>query len=161
MKVVEEEGQQKSVSYEWTAAEFDPEDKTRVKAEISLYEKLGNIVGLAIYTGTFVNFSLPKFFYKLKCKGIESLTLDDFAEWQPDKAKSLQYILDYDKHDECSLEDLLCRTFTTDITYQGQHKTIELKPNGDEIYVTKENREEFVKLAIEFEVQTQAKECID
>ena len=76
-----QEGQPNSLSFDWTADEFDPEDKTRVEVPINFYEKLGNIVGLAIYTGTFIDFPLPQFFYKMKCKGIESITLEDFAEW--------------------------------------------------------------------------------
>ena len=59
----------------------DEEDKTRVKVDVDLFEKLGNLVGLAVYTGTFIDFPLPLFFYKMKCKGVKSLTLDDFAEW--------------------------------------------------------------------------------
>ena len=119
------------------------------------------MVGLAVFSSTFIDFPLPQFFYKMKRLGVESVTLEDYAEWQPEEARSLKHILDYDKHDECPLEDLLCRTFARDVAFAGQTKTIALKPGGEDIYVTKENREEFVRLYIEFEVQTQAKTAID
>ena len=87
--------------------------------------------------------------------------MEDYAEWQPEQAKSLRFILDYDKHEEYPLEDLLCRTFTRDVSFEGQKRDVELKPQGAEIMVTKDNREEFVRLFIEFEVETQAKTRIE
>jgi len=76
-------------------------------------------VGLAIFNDTLIDFPLPYFFFKLKFQGIDSVTLDDFAQWQPETAKSLKFILDYDKEDEFPLEDLVSRTFSVDVTIGG------------------------------------------
>ena len=103
-----------------------------------------------------MDFPLPFFFFKLKFYGLDSITLDDFAQWQPETAKSLQYILDYDRTEECPLEDLVSRTFSVDVMIGDESRTVDLVPNGSEIYVNEENREEFVRLFIQFEVQTQA-----
>lgn len=45
---------------------------------------------------------------------------------------------------------MLARTFTFDHEIFGETITEELKPGGKDIYVTKENREEFIELYIEF-----------
>ena len=82
---------------------------------VSYFELFGNIVGLAIYSDTLIDFPLPFFFFKVKFFGIESVTIDDYSRWQPETAKSLQFILDYDKEDECALEDIICRTFSVDV----------------------------------------------
>ena len=148
-------------TFRWTPNGPSPDGTQTKEADIQFFEKLGNLVGLAIYSATFIDLPLPQFFYKMKRLGAESVTLEDYAEWQPEEARSLRYILDYDKHEECALEDLLCRTFSRDVTFEGQKKTIELKPGGADIYVTKDNREEFVRLYIEFEVQTQAKTAVE
>ena len=70
---------------------------------MSYFELFGNIVGLAAYHETLIDFPLPFFFFKLKFLGIDSITLEDYAKWQPETAKNLRFILDYDKEEECPL----------------------------------------------------------
>ena len=114
-------------------------------------------MGLAVYHETLIDFPLPFFFFKLKFLGIGSITLEDYAKWQPETAKNLRFILDYDKEEECPLQDLICRTFSVDVEIGGgssdrQTKTVELVEGGSERYVNMENREEFVRLFVEFDV---------
>lgn len=135
---------------------FESVPEERKEQLISYFELFGSIVGLAIFNETLVDFPLPFFFFKLKFYGLESITLQDYAQWQPETAKSLQFILDYDKEEECSLEDLVSRTFSVDVKIGDQTKTVDLVPNGADIYVNVENRAEFVRLFIQFEVQTQS-----
>jgi len=47
-------------------------------------------------------------------------------------------LIDYDQ--ETPLEEILHRTFTIDMEIFGEKVTEELKPNGNNIYVTKDNR---------------------
>lgn len=61
--------------------------------------------------------------------------------------QSFQYILNY--KDDAPLEDILARTFTIDYEIFGEKMTENLKKDGDKIYVTKDNREEFVNLYIQ------------
>ena len=49
-----------------------------------------------------------------------------------------------------SLEDLVCRTFTVDVEQFGAVQEVELKEGGANISVNRHNREEFVKLYIDF-----------
>jgi hypothetical protein len=69
-------------------------------------------------------------------------SMEDLVTWQPDVAKSFEYILNYDE--EAPLEDILQRTFTMDFENMGEKQTIELVEGGKEKFVTKENRHEFV-----------------
>ena len=75
--------------------------------------------------------------------------------WQPSVAQSFKFILDYDKEEP--LENVLARTFTYDSEIFGETITEELKPGGKDIYVTKENRNEFIDLYIEFLFEKQCK----
>jgi E3 ubiquitin-protein ligase NEDD4 len=55
--------------------------------------------------------------------------------------------LKYDKEEP--LEEILARQFTIDYERFGETITEEIKPGGKDIYVTKENRKEFVDLYID------------
>lgn len=94
---------------------FDSVPVERKEQLLSYFELFGNIVGLAIYHKTLIDFPLPFLFFKLKFDSSYSITVDDYARWQPETAKSLQFMLDYDKEDECPLEDIVCRTFSVDV----------------------------------------------
>lgn len=48
------------------------------------------------------------------------------------------------------MEDVLCRTFTADVEQFGQVKSVELKEDGTNVMVTKQNVHEFVRLYIDF-----------
>jgi hypothetical protein len=61
----------------------------------------------------------------------------------------MQYILDYNDPD-VPLEDIICRFFTIDVQTLGAVNEEELKENGKDILVTKDNRREFVDLFIAF-----------
>ena len=85
--------------------------------------------------------------------GIDSITLDDYAKWQPETARSLQYMVDYDKEEEMPLEDVVCRTFSVDVQIGDQNQTVDLVPNGSQTSVNYGNREEFVRLFINFDIK--------
>ena len=110
-----------------------------------------------------IDLPLPYFFYKIKFEGVESITLDDYAQWQPETAKSLQYILDYDpaKNHDCPLEDIVMRDFTVDVTYSGVTIQVDLIENGSQIEVNMTNRHQYVREFIKFDVQRQAQERMD
>lgn len=64
-------------------------------------------------------------------------------------------------NEEAPLEDILARTFTIDYEFFGEKITENLKKDGDKIFVTKENRKEFVDLYIEHLFQIQCEKQID
>ena len=47
----------------------------------------------------------------------------------------------------------MCRTFSVDVESFGAIESVDLIPGGSEIVVTKDNREEFVRLYIEYEFE--------
>ena len=108
-------------------------------------------MGIAIYNNTFIDMPFPRAAYKLLLD--EEPNLDDLAQWQPEIAKSFTDMLNYEAsaNGGALLEDVLCRSFTTDVEQFGQKTEMELIPGGKDILVTKDNREEFVRLFIEFE----------
>ena len=95
---------------------FDSVSDERKAQLVSYFELFGNIIGLAIINQTLIDFPLPFFFFKLRFYGLDSVTLADYAQWQPETAKSLQYILDFDDASQGgSMEDIVCRTFSVDV----------------------------------------------
>ncbi len=78
----------------------------------------------------------------------EEPNFDDLREWQPDIAQSLEYILNY--KEETPLEEALGMTFTIQVENFGVHEEVELKPNGGEIFVNEQNREEYVRLYVQY-----------
>ncbi len=61
--------------------------------------------------------------------------------------------MEYDEHGGVTLEEIIGRTFTVDFEEFGVMKEIELIPNGKNTAVTIANREEFVRLFIQYEFQ--------
>ena len=115
------------------------------------FELVGTLMGLAIYNNMFIDMPVAPACYKLLLD--QEPDLRDLAMWQPETAKSLQYILDYDesKNDYKKLEDIVGRSFTVDFEQFGELQEIELIPNGKNILVSQENKLEFVRLFIEYE----------
>lgn len=63
--------------------------------------------------------------------------------------RSLRQLLQYDSAD-CSVEDAFCLTFSVEMDFFGDLRTIALKPGGEEIPVTEENRHEYVELMVDY-----------
>ncbi len=48
------------------------------------------------------------------------------------------------------LQDVFCLTFSVEMDYFGELRTIPLRPNGETIPVTEENRHEYVELMVDY-----------
>ena len=118
------------------------------------FELIGILMGLAIYNNIILDASFPLAIYKLLL--FEDPNFDDLREWQPDIAQSLEFILNY--NEETPLEEALGTTFTIEVENFGEIVDFELKPNGAEIFVTEQNREEYVRLYV---LYTFVKQCED
>lgn len=97
------------------------------------FELVGTLMGLAMYNNMFVDMPVVPACYKILLD--KEPDLHDLAKWQPETAKSLQYILDYDenKNDNKKLEDIVWRSFTVDTAEFGEVKEIELVAGGKNI----------------------------
>ena len=103
------------------------------------FELIGFILGLALYNSVILDVHFPRVVYK-KLLGLNPC-LDDLINFSPSILQSLKFILKYDKPD---LQDVLTCTFSIDVDVYGEKSTIELIPGGAEIYVTQENKIEYV-----------------
>lgn len=111
------------------------------------FELIGTLMGLAIYNNIILDVSFPQAIYKILL--FEDPDFDDLREWQPEIAQSLDFILSYDDP-SCPLEDVLGTNFTVEVENFGHKIDVELKPNGSEIFVNEENRQEYVDLYVHY-----------
>ncbi|XP_068245605.1 probable E3 ubiquitin-protein ligase HERC4 isoform X2 [Palaemon carinicauda] len=115
--------------------------------QASTYALIGIVCGLAIYNFTIINLPFPLILYK-KLLG-ESSVLDDLSDLDPCLSRSLHELLDYDKDDA---EDVFCLNFTVTHDFFGETKVIPLKPDGENINVTSQNKQEYVDLLVDYKL---------
>eukprot|EP00252_Welwitschia_mirabilis_P019840 TRINITY_DN4700_c0_g3_i1.p1 TRINITY_DN4700_c0_g3~~TRINITY_DN4700_c0_g3_i1.p1 ORF type:complete len:824 (-),score=153.30 TRINITY_DN4700_c0_g3_i1:15-2159(-) len=108
------------------------------------YWLVGAILGLAIYNGVILDVHFPLVVYK-KILNL-SPCLDDLKDFQPEVAKSLQQLLDY----EGDVSDTFCLCFQVTYDYFGEMRTIDLVPDGGNISVTNDNRQRYVHLYVKY-----------
>ncbi|XP_060793731.1 itchy E3 ubiquitin protein ligase b isoform X6 [Neoarius graeffei] len=122
---------------------------------LKYFRFIGRFIAMALFHGKFIDtgFSLP--FYKRILN--KPLTLKDLESIDPEFYNSLIWIKD-NNIEECGLEMF----FSVDKEILGEITTHELKPDGGNIQVTEENKEEYIRLVAEWrlsrgvEEQTQA-----
>uniref|UniRef100_H2LPB0 E3 ubiquitin-protein ligase n=1 Tax=Oryzias latipes TaxID=8090 RepID=H2LPB0_ORYLA len=122
---------------------------------LKYFKFIGRFIAMALFHGKFIDtgFSLP--FYKRILN--KPLTLKDLESIDPEFYNSLIWIKD-NNIEECGLEMF----FSVDKEILGEVTTHELKPDGGNIQVTEDNKEEYIRLVAEWrlsrgvEEQTQA-----
>ena len=75
------------------------------------------------------------------------LSLEDMKEIDIDLYNNFNYLLNTKDQ---NLRDVLCTTFTVTVECFGAKDTIPLKENGENIYIDETNREEYVKLYLDW-----------
>uniref|UniRef100_A0A671S5C6 Probable E3 ubiquitin-protein ligase HERC4 n=1 Tax=Sinocyclocheilus anshuiensis TaxID=1608454 RepID=A0A671S5C6_9TELE len=98
---------------------------------------LGVICGMALYNHHYINIGFPLALFKKLLQ--QSPTLNDLEELSPVEARSLKSLLE---EDEDEVVDMLFLDFTV--------KGHELIPNGNQIPVTRANRQKYVDLYVDF-----------
>uniref|UniRef100_A0A672L696 HECT domain-containing protein n=1 Tax=Sinocyclocheilus grahami TaxID=75366 RepID=A0A672L696_SINGR len=98
---------------------------------------LGVICGMALYNHHYINLDFPLALYKKLLQ--LSPTLNDLEDLSPVEARSLKSLLEED-------EDEVVDMLFLDFTVKGQ----ELIPNGNQIPVTKSNRQKYLDLYVDF-----------
>ncbi|KIY99241.1 ubiquitin-protein ligase E3 A [Monoraphidium neglectum] len=107
---------------------------------------LGLVLGLAIYNRVLLDFPLPLALYKKLLQ--QSVGLRDLEDMQPTLGRSLRQLLQYEGPD--SVEDTFCLTFSVEMDFFGDLRTISLKPGGEDLPVTEETRHEYVDLMVDY-----------
>uniref|UniRef100_A0A8C1JA17 HECT domain-containing protein n=1 Tax=Cyprinus carpio TaxID=7962 RepID=A0A8C1JA17_CYPCA len=98
---------------------------------------LGVICGMALYNLHYINIDFPLALFKKLLQ--QRPTLNDLEELSPVEARSLKSLLEED-------EDEVVDMLFLDFTFKGK----KLIPNGDQIQVTKVNRQKYVDLYVDF-----------
>uniref|UniRef100_A0AAR2JKV2 E3 ubiquitin-protein ligase n=1 Tax=Pygocentrus nattereri TaxID=42514 RepID=A0AAR2JKV2_PYGNA len=122
---------------------------------LKYFKFIGRFIAMALFHGKFIDtgFSLP--FYKRILN--KPLALKDLESIDPEFYNSLIWIKE-NNIEECGLEMF----FSVDKDILGEITTHDLKPDGGNIQVTEENKEEYIRLVAEWrllrgvEEQTQA-----
>ncbi|KAG6448074.1 hypothetical protein O3G_MSEX005305 [Manduca sexta] len=107
---------------------------------------IGIVLGLAIYNNIILAVNFPMVVYR-KLMGKKG-SFEDLADWNSTLYNGLKDMLEYTGDD---LQDVYYQTFR--ICYQdvfGNNIFHDLKENGDNIFVTQENKKEFVDMYADF-----------
>ncbi|CAJ1386283.1 unnamed protein product [Effrenium voratum] len=121
-----------------------------------LFQVCGTVIGLAIYNnehGIQIHFPLALF---KRLKG-EPLTLMELHDIKPKVWMSMQQLLSWQPTTENpnqEFEDTFCLTFSANYDYFGEMRSVDLKPNGQEISVNFDNRQEYVDLYCKWLLET-------
>lgn len=133
---------------------FHPNRTSWVNPEhLSFFKFVGMIIGKAVYDGYVLDCHFSRAVFKsilnktVSLKDMESLDLDYY--------KSLIWMLEND------ITDIIVETFSVETDDYGEHKIIDLIPNGRDISVTEENKQEYVRLIVEYRLITSVKEQMD
>uniref|UniRef100_A0A6I8Q6A1 Probable E3 ubiquitin-protein ligase HECTD2 n=1 Tax=Xenopus tropicalis TaxID=8364 RepID=A0A6I8Q6A1_XENTR len=124
----------------------------------SEFRLVGTLMGLAVYNSITLDIRFPPCCYKkllsppiVPCDqnmpvGIAPVTLDDLYQIMPELAHGLNELLCYDGN----VEEDFYSTFQVFQEEFGTIKSYNLKPGGDKIPVTNQNRKEYVQLYVDF-----------
>ncbi|KAI5703179.1 hypothetical protein M8J75_008679 [Diaphorina citri] len=111
---------------------------------------VGIILGLAIYNNIILDVNFPMVVYK-KLMGKRG-SFYDLEDFNPVLFNGLRDLLDYEGQD---MEDVFSQTFRICFTDPfGAVISHDLKPDGDNIAVTQENKQEFIDLYSDFLLNT-------
>ncbi|RCH94640.1 putative E3 ubiquitin-protein ligase HTD2 [Rhizopus azygosporus] len=108
------------------------------------YKLIGLLLGLAVYNSVILDLHFPLALYK-KLMNVD-VGLSDLKQLDPTLGKGLEMLLQYDGDIEAEYD----RSFQVSVESFGHVFTYDLKSNGAEIQLTKDNRTEFVELYTKF-----------
>ncbi|KAF2872473.1 hypothetical protein BDV95DRAFT_569815 [Massariosphaeria phaeospora] len=117
---------------------------------LNYFKFIGRVVGLAIFHRRFLDAFFIGAFYKMILR--KKVALQDMEGVDADFHRNLEWMLNND------ITDALELTFATDDERFGETVSLELKPGGEEIEVTNENKREYVDLITEWRIQKRVEE---
>ena len=117
---------------------------------LNYFKFIGRVLGLAIFHRRFLDAHFIVSFYKMILK--KKITLADLESVDADYYRSLQWMLDN------SIEGIMEETFSAVEDKFGEMITVELKPGGEHVEVTDENKREYVERMIEWRIVKRVEE---
>uniref|UniRef100_A0AAG5CX39 E3 ubiquitin-protein ligase n=1 Tax=Anopheles atroparvus TaxID=41427 RepID=A0AAG5CX39_ANOAO len=116
---------------------------------LNYFRFIGRIAGMAIYHGKLLDAFFIRPFYKMMLQ--KAIDLKDMEAVDTEYYNSLLYIKENDPAP-------LMLTFSVDEESFGTTNQRELKPNGADIEVTNENKDEYIRLVIDWRFEARVKE---
>ena len=133
---------------------FHPNRLSGVNSEHLMFFKfIGRIIGKALYEGRVLDCHFSRAVYKnilgrsVSIKDMETLDLEYY--------KSLLWMLEND------ITDIITETFAIETDAFGETQVIDLIPDGRNIPVTQENKEEYVQRVVEYRLVESVREQLD
>ncbi|KAL9582612.1 MAG: hypothetical protein Q9212_003191 [Teloschistes hypoglaucus] len=120
---------------------------------LNYFKFIGRVVGLAIFHRRFLDAFFIGAFYKMVLR--KRVTLADMEGVDHTYHKSLTWMLDN------SVNGVLDYNFSTEDEEFGERRTVELKPGGEDIEVTDDNKKEYVELITEWRIQKRVEQQFD
>ncbi|KAK4705682.1 hypothetical protein P7C70_g507, partial [Phenoliferia sp. Uapishka_3] len=112
---------------------------------LNYFKFIGRVLSLAVFHRRFLDAYFITALYKMVLK--KKITLVDMESVDAEVFRSLTWMLDND------ITDVLENTFSAEDDRFGETVTVELKPGGEDIPVTNENKKEYVQLITEWRIQ--------
>lgn len=133
---------------------FHPNKSSHINEEhLRFFNFIGRVIGKAVYEGKLLDCYFSRAMYK-RILG-KRVSVKDMESHDPDYYKSLAWMLEND------ITNVSFETFSVQEDEFGVTKTHDLIPNGRNVEVTNENKQEFVRLVVEFKLLTSVKEQMD
>lgn len=105
---------------------------------------VGVVLGLAIHNSTILDVHLPTACYKKLLNFPTGLV--DLESFRPALARGFKQLLEF----QGDVENTFCRSFVAEFEEFGQRRVVPLVPNGEQVMVTQENKQQFVSLYTDF-----------
>lgn len=133
---------------------FHPNKLSKVNDEhLRFFKFIGRMIGKALYEGRALDCHFSRAVYKrilgktVSIKDMETLDLDYY--------KSLIWMLEND------ITDIITETFSLETDDFGVRQVVDLKPNGRQIAVTEDNKQEYVQLVVEYRLTGSVQEQLE
>ncbi|KAK5175702.1 E3 ubiquitin-protein ligase tom1 [Saxophila tyrrhenica] len=121
---------------------FHPNPVSEVNPDhLTFFKFIGRIIAKALYEGRVLDCHFSRAVYR-RILG-KSVSLKDMESLDLEYYKSLVWILEND------ITDITFETFSVDVDRFGAVETVDLIPNGQNIPVTEENKQDYVRLVVE------------
>jgi E3 ubiquitin-protein ligase HUWE1 len=133
---------------------FHPNRLSGVNSEHLMFFKfIGRIIGKALYEGRVLDCHFSRAVYK--CILGRSVSIKDMETLDLEYYKSLLWMLEND------ITDIITETFAIETDAFGETQVIDLIPDGRNIPVTQENKEEYVQRVVEYRLVESVREQLD
>ncbi|WFD08500.1 HECT-type E3 ubiquitin transferase [Malassezia vespertilionis] len=117
---------------------------------LNYFKFIGRVLGLAIFHRRFLDAHFIVSFYKMILK--KKILLSDMESVDADYYRSLQWMLDN------PIDGVMEETFSAIEDKFGEMITVELKPGGEHIDVTDDNKREYVERMVEWRIMKRVEE---